>query len=983
MRDPTISRTPDPDVVRKLLDAPAGSGKERVLREHPELLDEVYQGALATLAARARERDPAWAALIDRSRGFLAWRRSNPSSTFPEGKVVAAMPPEFANALQILSKSNPMVAFDEHPELLGEQFGELLRSINKEAMLIGDTETAEAIEHYLRTIDLYRVAIASLMLGEVIGREVPDAILDGVDAMLGATSWQQAREVIERYPSLLGEESDSLWLLLLVYARDNGDRNAVGSYFEQRRFLLNARAFGVELALAQWSNWVGSVPDKLIVSLSCARDYASRAIESGDTAELREAREMCGRLLRHPGIDDTPAGFYAGALMAASVTTLALERHEPSPERQAHAIDQLHAALECLPMPAVDREPCLFNLGQALQRRCEISSDITDQRAAAEAFCAAAEIATCFSPRREEIVAAASAALTRLADLTGEVEPLNRRVALRAEDLQMAGPFPSVRAECVVQLALALFSRYLRTTDGSSLDAAIAALDDEVDRIGEVANQPAVLQQLGFILLQRFMTRGEPRDLDRACETLGKAVDAVEPRSVLRSVALDHLGCAMREQYRRSGSRADIDHAVALGEKAVADISDPLFTRPFPAANLANSLLLRYDLAGDHRDLERAVEICENPPADEADDPDRHATLVNLGNTLRFLYRRTGDIHELDRSINYLERALQDSPPQSLARHGAKTNLVSALLLRYPLTRRREELDRIVELSQQVVNEDAPNSPRAPGHLGNLGIALIHRWHERSNLRDLNTAIDVLERAVEKAPNGSDEELSETANLVGALVTRAERSDLDRAIALLEPVLKVSAPGTPERIRRLISLGDAYASRHARERRPEDLERAMTALREASTEGLHIAPDHALEAARRWSTSAAANSAWSDTAESADVGLRAMRALFRTQLIRRHKERRLSQGIGLASLAAYAYCRERRFEDAATALEAGRGLLLREVLERDRADLNALVGIGREDLEQRYRAAAGRCSALAGPTNRDGAWDPLPIPSRR
>jgi tetratricopeptide (TPR) repeat protein len=827
----------------------------------------------------------------------------------------------------------------------------------------------------LRTIDLYRVAIASLILGKAIGREVPDAILDGVDAMLGAMSWQQAREVIEKYPSLLGEESDSLWLMLLVYARDNGDRNAVGSYFEQRRFLLNARAFGVELALAQWSNWVGSVPDELIVSLSSARDCVSRAIAAGDTAELREASEMCERLLRHPGIDDTPAGVYAGALMAAAVTALALEDHEPSPERQARATDHLQAALECLPTPAVDREPCLFNLGQALQHRSEISGDVTDQRAAAEAFCAAAEIATCFSPRRGQIVAAASTALTRLADLTGEVEPLDRRVALRTEDLELAGPFPAARAECVVQLALALFRRYLRTADDSSLDAAIAALDDEVDRIGEVANQAAVLQQLGFILLQRFMTRGEVRDLDRACETLGKAVDAAEPRSVLRSVALDHLGCAMRERYRRSGSGADINRAVTLGEEAVADISDPLFPRPFPAANLANSLLLRYDLAGDQRDLERAVEICENQPVDDADDPDRHATLVNLGNTLRFLYRRTGDIHELDRSINYLKRSLRDSPPQSPVRHGAKTNLVSALLLRY--------LDRIVELSQQVVNEDAPNSPRAPGHLGNLGIALIHRWHERRNLRDLNTAIDVLERAVEKAPNGSDEELSETANLAGALVTRSERSDLDRAIALLEPVLKISAPGTPERIRRLISLGDAYASRHARERRPEDLERAMTALREASTEGLHIAPDHALEAARWWSTSAAANSAWSDTAESADVGLRAMRALFRTQLIRRHKERRLSQGLGLASLAAYAYCRERRFEDAATALEAGRGLLLREVLERDRADLNALVGIGREDLEQRYRAAAGRCSALAGPTNRDGAWDPLPIPSLR
>lgn len=169
-----------------------------------------------------------------------------------------------------------MTAFGEHPELLGEQFGELLRSIHKKAELVGDTETAEATEHYLRTIDLFRVAIASLMLGEAIGRGVPAAILDGVDAMLGAASWQQARDVIEEHPSLLGDESDSLWLILLACARDNGDRNAVRSYFEQRRFLLTAQALGVEFALAQWSDWVGFVPDEMVASLQGAREYGAR-----------------------------------------------------------------------------------------------------------------------------------------------------------------------------------------------------------------------------------------------------------------------------------------------------------------------------------------------------------------------------------------------------------------------------------------------------------------------------------------------------------------------------------------------------------------------------------------------------------------------------------------------------------------------------------------------------------------------------------
>lgn len=976
-------RTPDPDVIMRFLDAPAGSGQERVLREHPELLDDVHQGALAALAAQARERDPAWADLIDRSRGFLAWRRSDPSSPmFPPGGVVATIPPELVNAFLALGQPSPMAAFDEHPELLGEQFGDLLRSMNREAMTVGDPTIVQTTESYLRMIDVYRVAIASLVLGKAIGREVPSAILDGVDAMLAAASWHEAREAIGKHPSLLGEQSDALWLTLLAYACQNGDRNAVGSYFEQRRFLLTSRAFGVDLALAQWSDWVGAVPDELTALLSSAEEYASRAIAAGGTAELRQAGEKCERLLRHPSIETAPAAFWASALMTSAVTTLALDRHEPSPEKRAGAIGLLEAALERLPAPAADRELCLFNLGQALRHRFEESGAVADQRAAAEALCEAANIGTGFSPRRGQIVAVASATLESLADLTGEVEPLDRLVSLRTEDLQLAGPFPAARAECVVHLASALFGRYTRTADDSSLEAAIVVLESEVGTIGEIAARATVLQQLGYVLFRRYMARGEVGDLDRARTILGEAVDAGEPRSALRSVALDHLGCVMQESYRRSGASADLDRAVALGEQAVSELADPRLPGPFPATNLANSLLLRYDLAGDQRDLARAVDICESDTAGDASDSDQLASLVNLGNAFRFLYQRTGDIDELHRAIAYLEGSLQRMAAKSAMRPDAESNLVTALFLRYRLTPRPEDLDRITELSEHVVSEDAGDSPRAAGHLGNLGIAFLLRWQESGDQRDLNTAIELLGQAVDRAAIGSDQALTDAANLAGALVTRSGDNDLDRAVALLEPVVDASAPGTSERIRRLVNLGSAYAARHTVGHNRDDPDRAAAAFREASTTGLVVSPEYALAAARSWSSSAAASSAWCDAAEGADAGLRAMRELFRAQLTRSHKELRLSQGLGLASLAAYAHCRVRRFEDAANALEAGRGLLLREVLERDRADLDALAAIGREDLEQRYRAAAAHWFALAGPTDRDGAWDSLPITGR-
>jgi hypothetical protein len=116
--------------------------------------------------------------------------------------------------------------------------------------------------------------------------------------------------------------------------------------------------------------------------------------------------------------------------------------------------------------------------------------------------------------------------------------------------------------------------------------------------------------------------------------------------------------------------------------------------------------------------------------------------------------------------------------------------------------------------------------------------------------------------------------------------------------------------------------------------------------------------------AQLWGMWAADRGAWQEAAEAGGCGLEAMTRLFRTQLVREHKEAWLQAAIGLPTHAAYALARSGDAKAAAVALERGRALLLSEVLERDRADASRLADLGHAGLVRRYRLAADRLTEL-------------------
>lgn len=947
--------------VMAFVQAPPGSGKDRVLRDHPELLTEEHVIGLARVAAQASENDLGWAKTVKVASEFLAWRLANPDrGPGPPGRVGIAPTVDLQEAFETLASDGPYAACARHPELRTHYASELTAAILQEAITIGDIDTERTFSVFPDALDAARVVAGGIVAEQVSKRPVPNEILDGIRALLVAADWSEAADVVQRH-GLVSEDGLLAMLYAVCCAWDDGDPVSLDRYREHWHFLVHANVEGLEAAIAAQDAWVDLVPELIRVTAHDAGTAANAAIAAGSKGELRAAWVALEGVVVSLRDLELPATYRGAVLASAGSAALGLDRLDRDDQLRAVAVERLREAAGLLPVPLPGRAICLHQLGVAMRQTFEVSGHESDLRSAVEAFTEAADVGMMFSEVREICVQGAAEALRTLADFTGTTEPLEQRDALLATDLGASGGFAIRRADCAVRYGLAGSDRYRRFGDEVALDSAITVLRTEVARIEWPALRSSVQRQLGFLLLDRYLGPGGVDDLTSASEVLGEAIVNSRPGSAVRSVALDHMAAVMIEEYLRTGDVAYLDQSVGLAEEAQTQLQSGESPVPLAATTLANALLLRHEVSGEKIDLDRAMQLAEHDAVPESDSDERSAKLIGVGMTLYFGYLRSGEIGLLDQAVDSLDAALASATESSIGRPGAASNLVTVLIARERLPGHPDDLDRIVELSRNAVDERAAHSPRLAGALGNLGNALVLRWKRRNREDDLTEAIAVLERGVDLAVDGSDQAWSNQANLAGALAERAEGDDLDQAISLLEASSAAAGDGTYERLRRLLTLGAVYSERGA----DGDGERAGAAFREVVDGGLELAPELSLAAAHGLSGRAAEEGRWSEAAAAADKGLLAMRELFDRQLNRAHKGMWIASASGLAARGAYAYWQARRAEDAVATLEAGRGLLLREALRQDDAELAALVERGREDLVGRYRASVARIAALS------------------
>jgi len=232
---------------------------------------------------------------------------------------------------------------------------------------------------------------------------------------------------------------------------------------------------------------------------------------------------------------------------------------------------------------------------------------------------------------------------------------------------------------------------------------------------------------------------------------------------------------------------------------------------------------------------------------------------------------------------------------------------------------------------------------------------------------------------VHLTPEGSPDLPSRLNNLASGLRDRYARTgnlqDLEQAIAHWQEAVHLTPEGAPDLPSRLNNLALGLSDRYARTGNLQDLEEARATYREACTRGLVIAPEKALGAARNWGNWALERGAWEEALEAYGYGLQAIQALLEAQVGREAKATWLKDAQGVPQRAAYALTRLGQHSQAVETLEGGIARLLREALEQNRRDLEALRHT-HPDIYETYEQARQRLDALQSiaPEERPPDW---------
>jgi hypothetical protein len=234
-----------------------------------------------------------------------------------------------------------------------------------------------------------------------------------------------------------------------------------------------------------------------------------------------------------------------------------------------------------------------------------------------------------------------------------------------------------------------------------------------------------------------------------------------------------------------------------------------------------------------------------------------------------------------------------------------------------------DALDSAIDAYERAVQR-AEGDRHRPGFLGNLANAYRHRFRRAHDPGDLDAAVDAYAAALELETMIEVYEQEVVGSTASPLIAPALAN-------LARSLLQRDGPGDHAR-------ADALLDRIA-----------------ASLEATD--PESALFAAREWAEADAGHGRWDRAAEAYQLAQDAADELFRVQIGRRHREARLTPSGSLGARAALACVRAVRPRMAALALERSRAQLLSDALERDRLDLDALRGLGRQDLVERYQDA--------------------------
>ncbi|MGH8905386.1 MAG: CHAT domain-containing protein [Egibacteraceae bacterium] len=602
------------------------------------------------------------------------------------------------------------------------------------------------------------------------------------------------------------------------------------------------------------------------------------------------------------------------------------------------AFEEVRRRSEGLPAEAAsERERTLRMRAVSLFERYQATGARDDLDSAVRCWQDAVEITSPSSPIYPFMLNLLAIALKARYGLTNQLGDLGAAVDAHRGAVGACPRGSEHRAGLMKNLGVTLMERHEATGSRADLDEAVVVYRGAVDAAGEGSDGLlGLLDHLFTALGKRFVLLADSADLDAAIEVVRREASLATPSSHAYLTSRMELGVCLVDRFARQGDVRDLDAAVEVVGEAVTASPPGHPQLPALLQVLGNAHSRRYEHAHQIADLNASiVRYKEAVEATPAGSPERPTYLYNWGKALEARYERTGGLADLDDAIAAFRRAAEPVQAGSPGRFLAA--LAFSLRSRYSNTHRGEDLDEAMRLVPQMREAPSTSWEERAERLAERAGGLGAKFSQDGDLSDLSKAIELYREARDLAPASSFAQLGLSANLGGSLLKRYERThnrdDLDEAIGLFEEAAR-RGKGTLELPNILNGLAMGLRRRYERDGDRGDLTSAVAQFRQSCRLGLKSAPRAVLAAGTWWGSWAADRGAWQEAAEAYGSGLDAAQRLVGRQSARREKQTWLSLAKGLGSGLAYALTMTGAREEAVTALERGRAVLLAEALEQ-------------------------------------------------
>ncbi|MFG1815448.1 CHAT domain-containing protein [Kribbella sp. NPDC049174] len=666
----------------------------------------------------------------------------------------------------------------------------------------------------------------------------------------------------------------------------------------------------------------------------------------------------------------------------------------------------------------LDAEMFLSNLEAVLRSRFDLSGRAEDLDEAIVAARRLVSLTRVSSPvQAGRLIRLGSALLARYgkthvaADLDEAIAVSRRAAAGPADD-------PG-RVSAVELLDRGLSARFESSGVPGDQDEAIAARRTIVEAtLAGAPERSERLSGVAFALLDRFHRRKDPRDLDEVVDALRAAVTAAAT-DIDRLYCLSDLCGALFIRYPHQDGRGDLDEAASIArDVAVSALPEP---PPGVLLNLAHVLDQRARVAAVLDDLDAAITLVRRAAAAIAtggpsssrrprgyiqlrasdiwddrtgrDEPGHAEVLRLLSAYLLRRFEWTDVPADIDEAIRTRRQVVAVTSGDDAEHTRGVMSLSYALKARFTRTGNGPDLDEALENGRRALAHDPGNAL----FLVSVSDTLRIRFEQLGAEPDLDEAIELARRATGLLPGDSDRRADAFANLSGLLRARFDlqpySGDIGEAVDAARQAVLAAGDEDFDRPKLLLTLARALEVRiRDTGRRGSRGETDPGVDIEADrSEALRVLADlvGCATAAPRIRVEGAKMGAWlavenrapgtEELALAADLLESAVHLVpeIAPRRMRHHEQRHAIQSAtGLAdnaaALALLAPGRpaEQRAERALSLLEAGRAVLLSQLLDT-RGDLTDLRQV-RPDLATRFTALRELLDRDADPAIHEG-----------